>query len=138
MTKIASKFAGELASALTDAKAPTNQPSDNVKGNIDHFRHILETVVDADDTQETRSILPKDAADLLNEALEVLTEMNTDNAEALFISCTALPALGIIQELENKIKKIVLSSNQVLIWNSIRSVGYTSSIEGYGEILKKI
>ena len=41
MTKIASKFAGELASALTDAKAPTNQTSDNVKGNIDHFRHIL-------------------------------------------------------------------------------------------------
>jgi len=69
--------------------------------------------------------------------LEVLTEMNTDNAEALFISCTALPALEIIQELENKIKKIVLSSNQALIWNSIRSVGYTSSIEGYGELLKK-
>ena len=69
--------------------------------------------------------------------LEVLTEMNTDNAEALFISCTALPALGIIQELENKIKKIVLSSNQALIWNSIRSVGYTTSIEGYGELLKK-
>ena len=69
--------------------------------------------------------------------LEVLTEMNTDNAEALFISCTALPALEIIQELENKIKKIVLSSNQVLIWNSIRSVGHTSSIEGYGELLKK-
>ena len=38
--------------------------------------------------------------------------MDTDNAEALFISCTALPALEIIQELENKIKKIVLSSNQ--------------------------
>ena len=69
--------------------------------------------------------------------LEVLTEMNTDNAEALFISCTALPALEIIQELENKIKKIVLSSNQVLIWNSIRSVGCASSIEGYGELLKK-
>ena len=69
--------------------------------------------------------------------LEVLTEMNTDNAEALFISCTALPALEIIQELENKIKKIVLSSNQALIWNSIRSIGYNSSIEGYGELLKK-
>ena len=69
--------------------------------------------------------------------LEVLTDMNTDNAEALFISCTALPALGIIQKLENKIKKIVLSSNQALIWNSVRSVGYNSSIEGYGELLNK-
>ena len=69
--------------------------------------------------------------------LEVLTKMDTIDAEALFISCTALPALEIIQELENKIKKIVLSSNQVLIWDSIRSVGYNSSIEGYGKLLKK-
>ena len=69
--------------------------------------------------------------------LEVLTKMDTVDAEALFISCTALPAFEIIQELENKIKKIVLSSNQVLIWDSIRSVGYNSSIEGYGKLLRK-
>ena len=63
--------------------------------------------------------------------------MDTGDSEALFISCTALPALEIIQELENRIKKIVLSSNQALIWDSIRSVGYNSSIEGYGKLLKK-
>ena len=72
-----------------------------------------------------------------NYLLEVLTKMDTVNAEALFISCTALPALEIIQKLENKIKKIVLSSNQTLIWDSIRSVGYDSSIEGYGKLLRK-
>ena len=69
--------------------------------------------------------------------LEVLTKIDTSNAEALFISCTALPVFEIIQELENKIKKIVLSSNQALIWDSIRSVGYNSSIEGYGKLLRK-
>jgi len=69
--------------------------------------------------------------------LETLSKMDMVNAEALFISCTALPALEIIQKLENKIKKIVLSSNQVLIWDSIRSVGYNSSIEGYGKLLRK-
>ena len=72
-----------------------------------------------------------------NYLLEVLTKMDTVNAEALFISCTALPALEIIQKLENKIKKIVLSSNQTLIWDSIRSVGHNSSIEGYGKLLRK-
>ena len=69
--------------------------------------------------------------------LEVLTKIDTSDAEALFISCTALPALEIIQKLENKIKKIVISSNQALIWDSIRSVGYNSSIEGYGKLLRK-
>ena len=68
--------------------------------------------------------------------LEVLTKIDTSDAEALFISCTALPAFEIIQELENKIKKIVLSSNQVLIWDSIRSVGFNSSIKGYGKLLR--
>ena len=68
---------------------------------------------------------------------EVLTKIDTSDAEALFISCTALPVFEIIQELENKIKKIVLSSNQALIWDSIRSVGYNSSIEGYGKLLRK-
>ena len=72
-----------------------------------------------------------------NYLLEVLTKIDTSDAEALFISCTALPVFEIIQELENKIKKIVLSSNQALIWDSIRSVGYNSSIEGYGKLLRK-
>ena len=69
--------------------------------------------------------------------LETLSKMDMVNAEALFISCTALPAFEIIQELENKTKKIVLSSNQVLIWDSIRSVGYTTPIKGYGKLLEK-
>ena len=69
--------------------------------------------------------------------LEVLTKMDIGGAEAIFVSCTALPVFEIIQELENKTKKIVISSNQALIWDSIRSVGYNSSIEGYGKLFKK-
>ena len=62
--------------------------------------------------------------------------MDTGDSEALFISCTALPALEIIEELENKINKTVLSSNQTLIWDSIRSIKCNSSIEGYGKLLR--
>ena len=60
-----------------------------------------------------------------NYLLEILTKMDTGDADALFISCTALPALKIIDQIETKINKTVLSSNQTLIWDSIRSVGYT-------------
>ena len=67
---------------------------------------------------------------------ETLTKLNTNEADALFISCTALPALEILDEVEKKIKKPVFSSNQTLIWDVIRSVGYTSSIEGYGKLLR--
>ncbi len=71
-----------------------------------------------------------------NYLLEVLTKMETDNAEGLFVSCTALPILKILDQVENKIKKIVLSSNQTLIWDSIRSVGYKSPISGYGKLFR--
>ena len=71
-----------------------------------------------------------------NYLLEVLTKMETSNAEGLFVSCTALPVLKIIDQVEAKIKKTVFSSNQTLIWDSIRSVGYNSSIEGYGKLFR--
>ena len=68
--------------------------------------------------------------------LEILTKIKIDDADALFISCTALPALEIIDEVEKKINKPVFSSNQALIWDTIRSVGFKNSIMGYGKLLR--
>jgi len=67
---------------------------------------------------------------------EILTTLNINDADALFVSCTALPALEILDEVEKKINKPVFSSNQTLIWDTIRSAGYKSSVEGYGKLLK--
>ncbi len=69
--------------------------------------------------------------------LEISSKLETKNADALFISCTALPVLNILDKLEKKIQKPVLSSNQTLIWDTIRSVGYKSAIKGYGKLLEK-
>ena len=67
---------------------------------------------------------------------EILTKLNINDADAIFISCTALPALEILDEVEKKIKRLVFSSNQTLIWDTIRSVGYKSSVKGYGKLLR--
>jgi len=67
---------------------------------------------------------------------ETLTKLDTSGADALFISCTALPALEILNEVEKKIGKPVFSSNQTLIWDTIRSIGYKLPVEGYGKLLK--
>ena len=67
---------------------------------------------------------------------KTLTSLNINDADALFVSCTALPALEIIEEVEEKINKPVFSSNQTLIWDTIRSVGYKSSVDGYGKLLR--
>ena len=67
---------------------------------------------------------------------DVLSEIDLKDADALFISCTALPALPIIEKLEKKLNKIVLSSNQALIWDTLERIGKNESIEGFGKLFK--
>ena len=68
---------------------------------------------------------------------EVISNMDLGEAEAVFLSCTNLPALNIIDKLEKKLNKIVLSSNQVLIWDTLESIGKNNSIKGYGKLFLK-
>ena len=67
---------------------------------------------------------------------EVLSKINLEDSEALFVSCTALPVLSIIDNLEKKMNKVILSSNQTLIWESLNAIGYKNSIEGFGKLFK--
>ena len=65
---------------------------------------------------------------------EVLTKIDLKKSDALFVSCTALPVLSIISELEKKISKVVLSSNQTLIWDTLKEIKYNDNVEGFGEL----
>ena len=67
---------------------------------------------------------------------QTLTSLDINGADALFISCTALPVLEILSDIEKKIKIPVFSSNQTLIWDTIRSSGYKSPVEGYGKLFR--
>ena len=65
---------------------------------------------------------------------DVLVKKDLSSSEALFVSCTALPVLSIIKDLEKKLGKIVLSSNQTLIWDTLNQIDYKDKVEGYGEL----
>ena len=65
---------------------------------------------------------------------DVLSKIDLLNSDALFVSCTALPVLSIISNLEKKMNKIVLSSNQTLIWDTLKQINFKSKVEGYGEL----
>ena len=65
---------------------------------------------------------------------EVLSQMDLEEADALFVSCTALPVLQIIDRLEKKFNKPVLSSNQALIWDTLEKIGKNTSINGFGKL----
>ncbi len=65
---------------------------------------------------------------------DVLINMDHKDADALFVSCTALPVLSIIEKLEKKLNKFVLSSNQALIWDTLKKIGKKNSITGFGKL----
>tara|TARA_B100001115_G_scaffold170062_1_gene151253 strand:- start:158 stop:901 length:744 start_codon:yes stop_codon:yes gene_type:complete len=65
---------------------------------------------------------------------ETLTKIDLSKSDALFVSCTALPVLSVINELEKKMNKVVLSSNQTLIWDTLKEINYNEKVEGFGEL----
>jgi len=68
--------------------------------------------------------------------LKTIQSIDHSDADSIFISCTAMPVLNIIEDIENFVSKPVLSSNQVIIWDCLRSVKINSSISGYGQLFK--
>ena len=65
---------------------------------------------------------------------EALTKIDLSKSDALFVSCTALPILSIIKDLEDKTNKIILSSNQTLIWDTLKQINFKNKVSGYGEL----
>ena len=67
---------------------------------------------------------------------EVLSKIDLNGADALFVSCTALPVLEIIDKLEKKLNTTVLSSNQALIWDTLVKIKKNNSVEGFGKLFQ--
>jgi maleate isomerase len=72
--------------------------------------------------------IPPDA--LLAAALQA----NSDDADAVFISCTAVRAAGIVQRAEQLLGKPVITSNQALIWHALHLMNYTKPVTGFGSL----
>jgi maleate isomerase len=63
---------------------------------------------------------------------DVLVNQDLSNSDALFVSCTALPVLSIINDIEKKLGKVILSSNQTLIWDTLKQIDNQNKVDGYG------
>ena len=71
-----------------------------------------------------------------NYLFSVLKKIDLSKSDALFVSCTALPVLSLINDLEKELNKPVISSNQVLIWDCLELINSNYSIEGFGRLFK--
>jgi len=66
---------------------------------------------------------------------KVVLELGSfDHVDTVFISCTSLRALGLIQELESQLGKPVISSNQALGWHCLRLAGLNAQLPQFGRL----
>lgn len=65
-------------------------------------------------------------------------KINDPNSEGIFISCTALRTIEILEGLENDLGKPVISSNQATLWMMMKIVGIKKPIPNYGNLLRSL
>ena len=63
-------------------------------------------------------------------------EADRPDADALFISCTAIRAVEVVERIEQALGKPVISANQALFWQTLRATGYEGAVEGFGQLLR--
>ena len=71
------------------------------------------------------------------EVFEFVTAHTPREAEAVLIAGNGLRAVGTIAALEARLRKPVLTANQILLWDALRLVGQADKVTNYGNIFTR-
>jgi maleate cis-trans isomerase len=69
-------------------------------------------------------------------AYELARRADAPNADAVLLSGTGLPTVGVLDRLERELRKPVVSSIQACLWRALRVVGRHAPIDGFGRLLR--
>lgn len=62
-------------------------------------------------------------------------DVDSDEADAVVLSCTNLKTAPIIEKLEKELNKNVISANQATLWYALRSMGIKDKLPGLGKLM---
>jgi maleate isomerase len=63
-------------------------------------------------------------------------EVFTEDADALFISCTGIAVIDIIEPLEKDLNRPVVTSNQATMWRALRKIGIRETVNRLGKLFQ--
>lgn len=69
---------------------------------------------------------------------KIACEVNTPEADAIFISCTGFKSLTVIEKLEEELQKYVFSSNTATMWDVLKRLDIREQIKGYGKLFATV
>jgi len=71
------------------------------------------------------------------DAIVALADRLADaDTDVIFLSCTNLDAAGVVQALEERCGKPVVTSNQATIWQALRLAGVDDILPGFGQLCR--
>ena len=74
-----------------------------------------------------------------SETKRLAKQVNSKEAQGVFLSCTDLKTFTVISSLEKELRKPVVSSNVATLWATLKAMGYNGEkISGHGSLLKRI
>ena len=82
----------------------------------------------------TNALVGEESESLI-QAVESVVHPDTD---AVFISSTGVRAMHLLDEMEERLKRPVITANQATVWGTFRKIGATPSISGFGCLLRNI
>jgi maleate isomerase len=99
------------------------------------FDHLIKNNIEINSFSSFNLEYDNDIANVDPKCLiETIDNIDHKDAEAVFISCTALRTVEVLDQIEKRISKCVISSNQAIIWDCLRSVNINNTIRGYGKL----
>src|SRR5207248_7651051 len=69
-------------------------------------------------------------------AYELARGVDAPNADAVLLSGTGLPTIGVLERLERELGKPVVSSIQACLWRALRAVDRREVIDSFGRLLR--
>jgi maleate isomerase len=67
---------------------------------------------------------------------DLVRRCNSNEAEAVAIICTNLPAAWLVEDLEAELGKPIFDSTLVTVWHALRMVGFDEPLAGWGRLLR--
>jgi len=67
----------------------------------------------------------------------LIAEVDRPQAQAIFVSCSNFPTLGIIESMERKLGKPVVASNQASMWKMLRLLRDARVVPGAGRLFRE-
>jgi maleate cis-trans isomerase len=71
-------------------------------------------------------------------SIPLARQVDTPEAEAVFISGTGLPTLTVLDMLEQDLRKPVFSSATAMMWLALRTARVGARISGYGSLMATV